>query len=163
MEPACGWSGHWFRGFFSAVHGFLCFQSFFLARQGNREQTNRRPQAMKVQRRFKNMNIFGRAAGFSRPRLGKPDLISLLSLALLFATWPQKLSASQDAQAPHRRARRRRARRRRPTRNRLPNSCSSWSRRLRCIRIRWWRRFWRRPRFPSKSSRPTDGCKRILI
>lgn len=55
---------------------------------------------MKVQRRFKNMNIFGRAAGFSRPRWGKQILISLLSLALLFATWPQSLSAHQDAQAP---------------------------------------------------------------
>jgi hypothetical protein len=54
---------------------------------------------MKVQRRFKNMNIFGRAAGFSRPRWGKQILISLLSLALLFATWPQSLSAYQDTQA----------------------------------------------------------------
>jgi hypothetical protein len=45
------------------------------------------------------MNIFGRAAGFSRPRLGKPSLVSLLSLALLFATWPLSLSA-QDAPAP---------------------------------------------------------------
>jgi len=32
--------------------------------------------------------------------LGKQRLVSLLSLALLFAAWPQKLSASQDAQAP---------------------------------------------------------------
>jgi hypothetical protein len=55
---------------------------------------------MKVQRRFKNMNIFGRAARFSRPRWGKQILISLLSLALLFATWPQSLSAYQDTQAP---------------------------------------------------------------
>jgi len=55
---------------------------------------------MKVQRRFKNMNIFGRAAGFSRLRLGKQSLFSLLSLALLLAAWPQKLSASQDAPAP---------------------------------------------------------------
>jgi hypothetical protein len=55
---------------------------------------------MKVQRRFKNMNIFGRTAGFSRPRLGKQILVSLLSLALLFATWPQNLSAYQDTQAP---------------------------------------------------------------
>ena len=55
---------------------------------------------MKVQRGFKNMNIFGRAAGFSRPRWGKQILISLLSLALLFAIWPQNLSAHQDAQAP---------------------------------------------------------------
>jgi Protein of unknown function (DUF3300) len=60
----------------------------------------RRPQAMKVQRRFMNMNIFGFATGFSRPRLGRPILVSLLSLGLLFATWPQNLSAYQDAQAP---------------------------------------------------------------
>jgi uncharacterized membrane protein YgcG len=55
---------------------------------------------MKVQGRLKNMNIFARAAGFSRPRLGKQILVSLLSLALLFATWPQNLSAYQGAQAP---------------------------------------------------------------
>jgi len=46
------------------------------------------------------MNIFGRAAGFPRPRLGKQVLVPLLSLALLFATWPQQLLAYQDAQAP---------------------------------------------------------------
>ena len=46
------------------------------------------------------MNIFGRAARFSRPRLGKQVLISLLSLALLFATCPQSLLAHQDTQAP---------------------------------------------------------------
>jgi len=45
------------------------------------------------------MNIFGRGAGFSRRRLGKPSWVSLLSLALLLATWPLSLSA-QDAQAP---------------------------------------------------------------
>ncbi len=45
------------------------------------------------------MNIFGRAAGFSRPRVGKQILASLLSLALLFATCPPNLSA-QDTQAP---------------------------------------------------------------
>jgi hypothetical protein len=55
---------------------------------------------MKVQRRFKNMNIFGRGARFSRPRWGKQILISLLSLALLLATWPQSLLAHQDTQAP---------------------------------------------------------------
>ena len=56
---------------------------------------------MKVQRRFKNMNIFRRAAGFSRPRLGKQILVSLLLLALLFATWPRNLAAYQEeAQAP---------------------------------------------------------------
>jgi hypothetical protein len=46
------------------------------------------------------MNIFERAEGFSRPRLGKQILASLLLLALLFATWPQNLAAYQDAQAP---------------------------------------------------------------
>jgi hypothetical protein len=54
---------------------------------------------MKVQRRFKNMSFFGRAAEFSRPRLGKEILVSLLSVVLLFATWPQNLPAYQDAQA----------------------------------------------------------------
>ncbi len=44
------------------------------------------------------MNIFERA-GFSRPRLGKQTLVSILSLALWFAAWPQKVSAYQDAQA----------------------------------------------------------------
>jgi hypothetical protein len=45
------------------------------------------------------MKLFRGARGFSRPRLGKQILISLLSLALLFATWPQNLSANQAAQA----------------------------------------------------------------
>jgi hypothetical protein len=55
---------------------------------------------MTVQRRFKNMNIFERAAGFSRPRWGVQALISLLSLVLLLAVWPQNVSAHQDPQAP---------------------------------------------------------------
>ena len=46
------------------------------------------------------MNIFERAAGISRPRWGRQSLVSLLSLALFFTAWPQRLSASQDAQAP---------------------------------------------------------------
>ncbi len=46
------------------------------------------------------MKIFGRAAGFLRPRLGRQVLVSLLSFALLFTTLPQNLSAYQDAQAP---------------------------------------------------------------
>ena len=46
------------------------------------------------------MNIFERCAGRSRLRLGKQMLVSLLSLALLLATWPQKLQAYQGAQAP---------------------------------------------------------------
>src|SRR6266478_5052365 len=45
------------------------------------------------------MNIFGWAAG-STQGLGKQILVSLSSLALLFATWPQNVSAYQDAQNP---------------------------------------------------------------
>ncbi len=45
------------------------------------------------------MNIFGHAAGFAMPRLGKPMLVALLSAALVFATWPQNLPAYQDAPA----------------------------------------------------------------
>jgi uncharacterized membrane protein YgcG len=46
------------------------------------------------------MNIFGRAAGFTRARIDERNLASLLLLALLFATWPQNLWADQVAQAP---------------------------------------------------------------
>src|SRR5208283_606506 len=42
------------------------------------------------------MNLLGRASGCVRPRSGQQILIPLLSLALLFSTWPQKLSAYQD-------------------------------------------------------------------
>ena len=55
---------------------------------------------MKVQKRFKNMNMFGRIAGFSASRLGKQIVVPLLSWALLFAIWPQNASAHQDAPAP---------------------------------------------------------------
>ena len=55
---------------------------------------------MKVQRRVENMNIIEGARGFSRAQAGKQILVSLMSLALLFATWPQNLAAYQDAQAP---------------------------------------------------------------
>jgi hypothetical protein len=59
-------------------------------------------QAMKVKRRFKDMNIFGRAAGVSRPGLGNQILGSVLSLVLVFTALPQNLWAYQDqgAQAP---------------------------------------------------------------
>jgi hypothetical protein len=70
-------------------------------------------QRMKVQRRFKIMNIFRRAAGFTKARLGRPSWVSPLSLALLLtlllAICPQNLlayqdqdaqAAPQDAQAP---------------------------------------------------------------
>src|ERR1700687_4913793 len=56
---------------------------------------------MKVQRKFKSINFFRPATGFSGPRLGKQILVSLLSLALLFAAWPQNLPAYQDAQDPN--------------------------------------------------------------
>jgi uncharacterized membrane protein YgcG len=46
------------------------------------------------------MNAFRRATGVSGPRVGKKLLVSLLSPALLFATWPQNLWAYQNAQAP---------------------------------------------------------------
>ena len=46
------------------------------------------------------MNIFGRAVRFSTPRLGKHSLVSLLSVVLLLAAWPQRSSASQDQNAP---------------------------------------------------------------
>src|ERR1700678_4360694 len=53
-----------------------------------------------VHRRFKDMSIFGQAVGSSAPRSDKQILVFLLSLALVFATWPQSLSAYQDTQAP---------------------------------------------------------------
>ena len=46
------------------------------------------------------MTIFAHDAGFSGPGLGKQILASTLSLALLFASMPQNLSASQDQQNP---------------------------------------------------------------
>jgi len=45
------------------------------------------------------MNICKKTAWASRPRTDKQMLASLLSLALLSATWPQNLWASQDAEA----------------------------------------------------------------
>jgi hypothetical protein len=46
------------------------------------------------------MDISERAAGFLRPRLGRQIFVSLLPFALLFAAWPQNLSAQQDEQDP---------------------------------------------------------------
>jgi len=46
------------------------------------------------------MSIFGRLRSFSSPRLGKQILVSLVSLGLIFATWPQNLPAYQATQAP---------------------------------------------------------------
>ena len=53
-----------------------------------------------VQGRLNTVNIFGRAAGFSRSPMSGWCLVLLLSLALLLATLPQKLWAQQDAPAP---------------------------------------------------------------
>lgn len=55
---------------------------------------------MKLPRRFRNMSVFRRAAGFAVSQLGKQGLVWLLSLALLFTTFPQELFADQDPQAP---------------------------------------------------------------
>src|SRR6202040_4243938 len=55
---------------------------------------------LKKETSVKNMNIFGRTAEFSGPRLGKQILVYLSLLALLFATWPQNLVADQGTQAP---------------------------------------------------------------
>jgi Protein of unknown function (DUF3300) len=44
------------------------------------------------------MNIFEHTAGLLRPRSGQQVLVSLASLALLFATWPPSLLAYQGAQ-----------------------------------------------------------------
>ncbi|HUE55554.1 MAG TPA: DUF3300 domain-containing protein [Candidatus Udaeobacter sp.] len=46
------------------------------------------------------MNSFEPAGGFSRPRWGRQILLSLLPLGVLFAAWPQNLSAQQDEQDP---------------------------------------------------------------
>jgi len=46
------------------------------------------------------MNIFGRAGESSFAQIGKQCLITLLSFALLFTTFPQNLFAEQDQQAP---------------------------------------------------------------
>src|SRR5258708_29896683 len=48
---------------------------------------------------FKNMNIFESFKWSARPRVAKEILVSLFLLAVLFVTWPQNLSANQDAQA----------------------------------------------------------------
>ena len=46
------------------------------------------------------MNSYGQSARFARPRMDRQILVSLLSLALILATWPKTLLASQDAGAP---------------------------------------------------------------
>src|SRR6201981_178477 len=63
------------------------------------------PRARMVRRRFKIMNIIECGNGNSRPGLGKQILVFAASLALLFAMWPQNVSAYQDAQPPEQSAR----------------------------------------------------------
>jgi hypothetical protein len=46
------------------------------------------------------MNIFRGAARFARHELFKQSLVTLLSLTVLFSTWPQTLLAYQDPQTP---------------------------------------------------------------
>ena len=55
---------------------------------------------MKMPEKIKITNIFERTGRFSRPRVREWILVSMMTLALLFATWPQNLAAFQDAQAP---------------------------------------------------------------
>ena len=65
-----------------------------------------REASSKVRRGYTNMNILSlrKSAGISRSGLGRQSLVCLLSLALMFATWPLSLSAQdqqdQDAQVP---------------------------------------------------------------
>src|ERR1700726_4216757 len=56
---------------------------------------HRRHHAMKMP----ETNSFERAAGVSSPRLRGRILVSIVTLALLFAMWPQNLAAYQDAQS----------------------------------------------------------------
>jgi uncharacterized membrane protein YgcG len=52
-------------------------------------------------RRSKNMkNTYGNLTQFLAPGLGRRVLISVLSLAFLFAIWPQNLAAQDQQQAP---------------------------------------------------------------
>jgi hypothetical protein len=46
------------------------------------------------------MSILGHVVRYSRPRLGTPILICLLSSAVLFPAWPQDLPVDQDPPAP---------------------------------------------------------------
>jgi len=55
---------------------------------------------MKVPEKVKNANILEHGAGFSGLGLRQRAFISLMTLALLFATWRQNLWAYQEAQLP---------------------------------------------------------------
>jgi hypothetical protein len=55
---------------------------------------------MKVLKSCNDVKALGSDTGFWTPRSGKKSLVCLLSCGLLFATWPQNVSAYQDAPAP---------------------------------------------------------------
>src|SRR5580704_8540740 len=55
---------------------------------------------MKVRRRFKKTSMSEGATRFLGRQLGKQALVSVLSVGLIFATWPGNLAAYQDQQAP---------------------------------------------------------------
>ncbi len=73
-------------------------RSVFVIRSRGRNLELVKSQGMKVKRGVMDMNTFDRAARFSRPPLGKQILVSLMSLALCFASCPQDLSAPQNEQ-----------------------------------------------------------------
>jgi len=88
---------------------------------------------------------FEAAGEFSRFSFGKQMLAALLPLSLLFAgVAAEPFRVSRRASGPAANA---------PTAlyaTKPPSSCSSWLRRLRCIRIRSWRRFWAASTFPEQ-------------
>jgi len=75
---------------------------------------------MKVKTRFKNMDIFERAAGFLKPRLDRQ--IWFLRCCWLYCS----LLGLRTYQVAKTRKLRRRARRRNNTRSKRPRTCGSW-------------------------------------
>src|SRR6202790_1653563 len=64
-----------------------------------RDRGDGRPQAMYVQERLPDMNLLGLGGRIARARMGKQILVCGLTVALLFAGWPQRALA-QDAPPP---------------------------------------------------------------
>src|SRR3974377_724018 len=63
------------------------------------ESNKRGPFTRNAKRRFNPMNIFGRSSGSAGPQSLKQIFYALMSIALMFATWPRSLAAYQVAQA----------------------------------------------------------------
>src|SRR5580700_8416273 len=59
----------------------------------------RRHPAMKVPKQFECTTILERGPKLSRPRLREQTLVSAMSLALLFGTWPQSAAAQQQRES----------------------------------------------------------------